>query len=416
MLVPIHKLTEDIPCKQRLDDLHTYFKSQFETEPDFFIRVPGRVNIIGEHIDYCGYPVLPMALDQCILLAVKTNPSDHFLQLRNINPKFENYKCDLTSFNIDLPQSGTGPEWYKYFLCGVKGVFENITGEFPKIGMYVALSGNVPPASGLSSSSALVSSATLATAYAYNISLDKKNLASISAQCERYIGTQGGGMDQAIAYLAKKGCAKFIEFHPELQASSIQLPSNAFFVVANSLAEINKAATSDFNQRVVECRTACRILSKKLGFNNWREVFRFASLQSRIGCSLEELERLADKEFSKENYTRADVLKELDISDQDFNDNFLTPNTLHMDSFKLRQRALHVLQESLRVWNFKSTCEVNSNESSCLQKLSDFIGQSHSSLRHLYECSHPSLDYLVDISKEFGIGARLTGAGYYLLF
>lgn len=411
MLVPIHKLTDDAPCKQRLDDLHAFFKSQFEGEPDFFIRVPGRVNIIGEHIDYCGYPVLPMALDQCILLAVKTNPTDHFLQLRNMNQKFENYKCDLTAFSIDLPKSGTGPEWYKYFLCGVKGVFENISGDFPKIGMYVALSGNVPPASGLSSSSALVSSATLATAYAYNVPLDKKNLASISAQCERYIGTQGGGMDQAIAYLAKKGCAKFIEFHPELQATSIQLPSTAFFVVANSLAEINKAATSDFNQRVVECRTACRILSKKLGFNNWREVFRFASLQSAIGSSLEELEQLADKELQKDNYTREDVLKELDISEKDFMDNFLTPNTRDMENFKLRQRALHVLQESLRVWSFRKTCEENLGEISCHQKLSDFMGQSHSSLRHLYECSHPSLDYLVDISKEFGIGARLTGAG-----
>uniref|UniRef100_T1GSX9 GHMP kinase N-terminal domain-containing protein n=1 Tax=Megaselia scalaris TaxID=36166 RepID=T1GSX9_MEGSC len=348
-----------------------------------------------------------MALDQCIILAVKTNPSDHFLQLRNINPKFENYKCDLTSVNIEPPQPGSGPEWYKYFLCGVKGVFENITGDFPKIGMYVALSGNVPPASGLSSSSALVSSATLATAYAYNVPLDKKHLASISATCERYIGTQGGGMDQAIAYLAKKGCAKFIEFHPELNATSIQLPSSAYFVVANSLAEINKAATSDYNERVVECRTACRILSKKLGFNNWKEVYRFANLQTSVGCSLEQLEELADKELPKDNYTVKDVLEALDVSEDEFSESFLTPNTKHMKNFKLRQRALHVIQESLRVWRFRKTCEASSGE-----LLSEFMEQSHGSLRHLYECSHPSLDYLVDISKEFGIGARLTGAGW----
>lgn len=414
MLVPTNKLSDDIPCKQRIDALQDFFETQYETKPDVFIRVPGRVNIIGEHIDYCGYPVLPMAVDQCILLAIKFNYSDQFLQLRNIDPKFENFKCDLNTFHIDLPQSGCGPEWYKYFLCGVQGCFESMTHSFSKVGMYVALSGNIPPASGLSSSSALVCSATLATAYPYNIPLYKYNFAKMSAQCERYIGTEGGGMDQAIAYLADKGCAKFIEFHPELNARSIKLPSSAYFVVANSLAEINKAATSDFNERVVECRIACRILSKKLGVKNWRLEFRFAGLQSAVGCSLEELEQIAAKELNKENYTKEDILRELDISEMDFLSNFLTPNTRRMENFKLRQRTLHVLQESLRVLSFKTTCQGDLDASSCHQKLSDLISQSHSSLRNLYECSHPSLDYLVDISREFGVGARLTGAGYEL--
>lgn len=54
-------------------------------------------------------------------------------------------------------------------------------------------------------------------------------------------------MDQAIAFLAKKGCAQYIEFNP-VRASSIQLPTDAVFVIANSLTEANKAATSDFNQ------------------------------------------------------------------------------------------------------------------------------------------------------------------------
>lgn len=93
--------------------------------------------------------------------------------------------------------------------------------------------------------------------FLWQIPLDKQSLATISADCERFIGTQGGGMDQAIAYLAKQGCAQFIEWNP-LRATSINLPNNAVFVIANSLTEANKAATSDFNQRVVECRLACR--------------------------------------------------------------------------------------------------------------------------------------------------------------
>lgn len=121
----------------------------------------------------------------------------------------------------------------------------------------VAVDGNIPPAAGLSSSSALVSAAVLSTAHLYGVSLNKQHLATVAAKCERYIGTQGGGMDQAIAFLAKQGCAQYIEWEP-LTATPVQLPSNTIFVIANSLTEANKAATHDFNQRVVECRLGCK--------------------------------------------------------------------------------------------------------------------------------------------------------------
>lgn len=64
-------------------------------------------------------------------------------------------------------------------------------------------------------------------------------------------------MDQAIAFLAKQGTAQFIEWNP-LTATPISLPPNAVFVIANSLTKANKAATHDFNQRVVECRLGCK--------------------------------------------------------------------------------------------------------------------------------------------------------------
>lgn len=89
----------------------------------------------------------------------------------------------------------------------------------------------------------------------FKVTLDKNTLSSIAAECEQHIGTQGGGMDQAIAFLAERGSAQFIEWNP-LRASPVVLPEGAVFVIANSLAEANKAATSDFNHRVVECRLA----------------------------------------------------------------------------------------------------------------------------------------------------------------
>lgn len=64
-----------------------------------------------------------------------------------------------------MPEKGIPPEWHSYFLCGVRGVVERLSADARKQGMLVVVSGNVPPASGLSSSSALVSAATLATSF-----------------------------------------------------------------------------------------------------------------------------------------------------------------------------------------------------------------------------------------------------------
>uniref|UniRef100_W8BU43 N-acetylgalactosamine kinase n=1 Tax=Ceratitis capitata TaxID=7213 RepID=W8BU43_CERCA len=412
------------------------------------------VNIIGEHVDYCGYPVLPMAIDQCILLAVGRNEENSFLQLRNVETKrYENFKCDMSALRIDLPQN-SGPQWYNYYLCGIKGIFEQIQQSNNKpltpIGMTVALSGNIPPASGLSSSSALVSAAVLATAYVHQSSpLDRKQLASISARCERYIGTQGGGMDQAIAYLAKAGCAQFIEFHPELKATPIQLPAGVCFIVANSLAAKNKAASSDFNERVVECRLAARIIARHMEFSNWRGMIRFVQLQEALQCTLTELEELVLKWLPKDIYTRVELCaRDLDVSDEEFEREFLTVNTRHMTQFKLRQRALHVIQESLRVAKFREICEQTSLGSPTTKNqlqsngvngksngsgvnatngavrdttidsakqfalLSQLMRQSHESLKKLYECTHVDLERLIALSDDAGVGARLTGAGW----
>lgn len=76
----------------------------------------------------------------------------------------------LKSFSFRIEITDGSPDWYKYFLCGVKGVTEKFASA-KYFGMKVLVSGNIPPASGLSSSSALVSAATLATSYANKVSI-----------------------------------------------------------------------------------------------------------------------------------------------------------------------------------------------------------------------------------------------------
>lgn len=176
----------------------------------------------------------------------------------------------------------------------------------------------------------------------FQFSLNKTHLADIAAKCERYIGTQGGGMDQAIAFLAIKGCAQFIEWDP-LKATPTRLPPNSYFVIANSLTKANKAATSDFNQRVIECRLACRILAKSAKLP-WQEFERFAKLQKRLQCTLPEFEAFANGILTKDLYSRDDIINLLDIDANEFEANLLTANTKHLSKFKLRQRAMHVIQ------------------------------------------------------------------------
>lgn len=210
--------------------------------------------------------------------------------------------------------------------------------------MRIALSGNVPLAAGLSSSSALVSAAVLATGHAQGMPLDRKQLASISASCEQYIGTHSGGMDQAIAYLAKEGCAQHIEFHPKLKGTPVTLPAGSCFVVANSLVQKRKAASSDYNERVVECRLATRWLAKSQKLPNWKELIRFVDLEEACHLDNAAYVKLIDQQLKKSLYTREDICEGLGITEQELETDFLTPSTQHMQQFKLRQRALHVIQ------------------------------------------------------------------------
>ncbi|MCP6508548.1 hypothetical protein NL478_27670, partial [Klebsiella pneumoniae] len=80
-----------------------------------------------------------------------------------------------------------------------------------------------------------------ATLLGYGVRVSRLQLAEISAKCERYIGTAGGGMDQAIAVNAKQGYAARIDFNP-LTVTQFRLPADVKFIVAQSLAVKNKAA------------------------------------------------------------------------------------------------------------------------------------------------------------------------------
>ncbi|KAI4469578.1 mevalonate kinase/galactokinase [Holotrichia oblita] len=248
------------------------------------------------------------------------------------------------------------------------------------------------------------------------------------------------------------GCAKAIDFSP-LRCRDVVLPPGAVFVVAHSLAKLNKAATADYNCRVVECRLAAQvslqlnkpvvirplgkgltnltfqIIAKKKGLD-WINIKRLGELQSALNVDLATLITIVKEILHEGPYSKDEVLKELGVSAEELSKTSLTTNTTHIQEFKLRDRALHVftananfnsrrnvhffvVAESLRVEKFIEECKnAPASGDTSLQVLGRLMNESHDSLRDLYECSHPRLDRLVALSRELTFGARLTGAGW----
>ncbi|XP_076589321.1 N-acetylgalactosamine kinase [Chaetodon auriga] len=398
------KLRTAIHANERLQNLKNTFETKYGVSPLFYACAPGRVNLIGEHIDYCGYSVLPMAIEPNILAAVAVNSSGT-ITLANTNPQYEDF---TVSCSEDIAIDRENPKWHYYFLCGVKGIQENF-GIAHLAGMSCVVDGTIPPSSGLSSSSALVCCAGLVTMEANQKSLSKVALAEICAKCEHYIGTEGGGMDQSISFLAERGTAKLIEFQP-LRATDVKLPDGAVFVISNCCVEMNKAASSHFNIRVVECRIATKMLAQARGLDSSR-LSKLAQVQTELKASLEEMLALVDEVLHPEPYSREEICEVLGISSEQLSTELLSANTQHVTHFKLYQRAKHVYCEAARVLQFKSVCDSEPAESR--QLLGDLMNQSHASCRDLYECSCPELDQLVDICLKSGaVGSRLTGAGW----
>ncbi|KAJ4795395.1 Galactokinase [Rhynchospora pubera] len=432
MLVPVYSSLEPVygdgsPLEEaqlRFDRLKAKFLELYGQEPEFFARSPGRVNLIGEHIDYEGYSVLPMAIRQDMIVAIRKNPDSKELLIANVKDKYPicTYPADPDQ-EVDLKNH----QWGHYFICGYKGFYEYSRSKGIDVGpvsLDVVVDGTVPTGSGLSSSAAFVCSSTIAIMAVVEKNFPKKEVAQFTCECERHIGTQSGGMDQAISVMAKSGFAELIDFNP-IRATDVQLPAGGTFVIAHSLAESQKAVTAatNYNNRVVECRLAAIVLAIKLGVEPKKAIASVKTLSDVEGLCIKFAGNhgsshpgVAVKELlNEEPYTAEDIEK---ITEESLTSIFKNSQT-SLDvlqaakHFKLFQRASHVYSEARRVYAFKDTVSSKLSEEETLKKLGDLMNESHHSCSVLYECSCPELEELVKVCRDNGaLGARLTGAGW----
>lgn len=337
-----------------LDLLQSEFLKTFSAPPEHIFRAPGRVNLIGEHTDYNAGFVLPMAIDRETLIAARAR-TDRTIRMVALDLHGRRSEFALNAISPDPAE-----KWSNY----VRGVALMLQERGAALhGVDLAIHGNVPIGSGLSSSAALeVCVATTFQALS-GFAASKIEIAQLCQKAENeFVGVNSGIMDQFVSALAKKGNALLLDCR-DLSYEYVPMPEGATIVVCDTMQR-RGLVNSEYNARRAECELAVRLLAEKTG---------------------------------RPLHTLRDVtVAELTLLEDD-----LPPN--------VAKRARHVITENERV--LEAVKAMRQNDLAALGKLMD---ASHASLRDDYQVSSHELDTMVETgrSRPGCFGARLTGAGF----
>ncbi len=323
--------------------LRRAFEQQFGRPAELISEAPGRVNLIGEHTDYNGGFVLPAAIDRTVAVALARR-EDFLLRAYSLDHE----QCD--EFQVERVRRfmGTRGGWRDY-VRGVCWALQDA--HIPVAGADIAISGDVPPGAGLSSSAA--TELAVAGALTRGLGIAPRDLALIAQKAENlFVGVQCGIMDQFASALGVDGHALFIDCR-SLEVEAVPLPDGVAIVIVDSGLRRRLGETA-YNKRHAECSEA----ASHLGVESLRDA------------DVEVLPRLEGD---------------------------------------LQKRARHVVTENARVLQTVSALKAGNPKG-----VGRLMHESHRSLRDDFEASVPELDLLVDLAASCDgvIGARLTGAGF----
>ncbi|KAG6016400.1 hypothetical protein E4U41_004446 [Claviceps citrina] len=442
----------------RWNALLAKFEKVYGRKASFVARSPGRVNIIGEHIDYSLYSVLPMAITADAVMAVAATPTAEGASAFHVRiSNMEDAKFPASEFDValdsELEIDAAKFEWTNYFKSGLRGAVELLRKKHGKDlrlrSLDIMVGGTVPVGGGLSSSAAVVSTSALAVMYANGEHVvDKKELTELAIVSERAVGVNSGGMDQAASVFSEPGSALFVSFSPQLTARPVKLPPTRpelCFLIAQSFVTANKHVTGPihYNLRVVEVSFAAAYLNAVLNppgtqlpqdagplgisLQGFHDTFFYHADASGPSAAKsltkeEELEKLIEltKETltREEGYTREDMARVLGMTVADLESRFMSKIPVRADRFKLRQRTLHVFTEALRVLRFYTLLErplhTGATDTTAFnQELGRIMNDTQESCRVLLENSCAENDDICRIALAAGAyGSRQTGAGW----
>jgi galactokinase len=335
------------------DQLQQEFNKAYNKTAENAWFSPGRVNLIGEHIDYNGGLVMPCAITFGTYLLTSPN-TDGMFRFRSIN--FDE-KLDIP---LQADYKKEGESWFNYPL----GVIEHFLKDGHQLqGLDMLFHGDIPIGSGLSSSASIEVVTAFALNKIFNATYSKLDLVKIAKSVENnFIGVNCGIMDQFAVAFGEKDKALMLNCDTlEYQAVDSNLGDHVLAVINTN--KPRKLAESKYNERVQECATALKQMQQLLDISNLCDIDT---------NTFKQYEHLITDEIVK-------------------------------------KRATHVIEENDRVKLAAKALAANN-----LTEFGKLMYASHDSLRDLYAVSGRELDAIVEYSKtdKNVAGARMTGAGF----
>ena len=327
------------------------FQKEFQARPNIF-TAPGRVNIIGEHTDYNDGFVMPSAIGFRTQVAISPR-SDDKIVLRSTEFA-ESYEFDLE----DLPPQRLGA-WCDYVL-GVAVILRQ-AGHCSS-GANLLVHGEVPIGAGLSSSAAVEVATAFALLSLVEVDLPFPDIAQLCQKAENeFVGAHVGIMDQFVSCLGKAGHALLLDCR-SLQYELVPIPEHVKIVICNTMVK-HTLSGGEYNRRREECEEGVRILAQS-------------------DPAIRALRDVSPDQLSAHHTELPAVVY---------------------------NRCRHVVEENIRVQQ-----TANHFRAADLLSVGRVMGESHRSLRDLYQVSCPELDLMVAVAEGVPgfYGGRMTGGGF----
>ncbi|HMB24125.1 MAG TPA: galactokinase [Anaerolineales bacterium] len=341
-----------------IDHITHIYQEKFGSAPVHIARAPGRVNLLGEHVDYNDGFVLPAAIDRATYIAFSPADSD---QIRLVAADFD----QEASFSLRTipsktqPDGSPLPEWSLY-PAGVMWALNQA--HLETRGLNAVYASDVPRGSGLSSSASVEMAFVIAWQTLNGWTLLPMQRALLGQKAEnRYVGVNCGIMDQFASACGVENRLLLLDCR-SLEWKTIALPENLAIVIADTTVR-RKLTSGEYNNRRAACEEAVRLLKQNL-----------PDIQSLRDVSVEEFNRFAEK------------LPE-----------------------EVSKRARHVVEEIERSNQAEALLEAGN-----IRRFGELMNECHVSLRDLYEVSCPELNVMSRIAQSLDgcYGARLTGGGF----
>jgi len=317
-------------------------------------KVPGRVNLIGEHMDYNDGLVLPVAVNRYVHVTGRTRPDR---RITIYSEAFEEQHRFTTDHEMNLSLSG----WKRFAEGVIRTVLKSAD---ERAGMDLLVENDLPVGGGLSSSAAFAAGLGTAAARLNGIELKPLEFARTLQKAEHeYAGVECGIMDQLVILLARIGSALLIDCR-SLQIDHIPIPSDWTLVIMDTGVR-HDLAFSEYSERRRQC------------------------------AKITELYRRSEKKFTS--------LRDVSPHDLDRLDKITSGTDV------LLRRCRHVVTENLRV-----TEAAHALQASDEKRIDCLFRESHRSLRDDFEVTSAELDIMVETAWHAPgcIAARMTGGGF----